>query len=92
MKKTPLSLLVLLAICGCGESGVEQAADAPPQTENAAVTTNPSGDDEPAAPSPETSAVPGTEISNDASELLAASLDAAKANQKRVLVHLGAPG
>ena len=84
MKKTALGILAILLLGGC----VESAKDLEPATGKSVAAK---------ASVPQTAAtesVPNTTLADssvDAAELLASTLRSAKAADKRVMVHLGAP-
>lgn len=75
MKRSFLRLLSILVLAGCAESGIETEI----VNDNSPVANG---------PAPDTSA----EVTSvDAERLLASTLESAKADDKRVIVHLGAP-
>ena len=86
MKKTGLAILTFLLMCGCTES--------PPKSklagsESATSTEQKSGDRSDVADPVSDSAE--VDASIDATVLLQSTLAKAKAADKRVMVHLGAP-
>ena len=90
MKRSALRLFAVLLLGGCAESveETEMANDKSPVA-NATVTTETPTAENAAA---ELFSDPAEAISPvDADMLLASTLDSAKADNKRVIVHLGAP-
>ena len=79
MKKFGFAVLAAVFFLGCTESGTElESTDSSVQPKSAETTSPPS--QETASPS-----------SNDAQGLLASAMASAQADDKRVMVHLGAP-
>jgi hypothetical protein len=90
MKSLPLGLLAVLVLGGCGTSAPETATpNGRSPVNKAMVPPETSGDQTVAAESapPVVEAAPLV----DAERLLASTLATAKAENKRVMVHLGAP-
>ncbi len=90
MRRTVLWLYLIALIGGCADSGteVETATGNRPAANATVETQQPTGQDVASEPESET-AVAAPPV--DAEQLLATTLATAKADDKRVLVHLGAP-
>ena len=88
--KTTLGLLAVLLLGGCADSGNDvQPANGKSPADDAATAAQ-----EPAARTAAVESGPvatAADSSLDAERLLASTLESAKAQNKRVLVHLGAP-
>jgi len=94
MKTTTPFLLLLFAVVGCADTGPDGTADTSPPPDMAGTNADEGSTDlsPPDAPVEATGDPADIPASSDASQLLATSLDIAKASDKRLLVHLGAPG
>ena len=90
MKRSALKLFVVLLLGGCAESVDEaEMVNDESSAANAAVATETPAAQPAAAVSVSDTAEEASSV--DAERLLASTLEKAKAENKRVMVHLGAP-
>jgi hypothetical protein len=90
MKRSVLGLFAVLLLGGCSDSvrDMEMGNDKSPAANATVATETPAT---PAAAAGSAAAAVEAALPVDAARLLAATLERAKADNKRVMVHLGAP-
>ena len=88
MKKSALGLFAVVLLSGCAESARETKVE----NDSLPVANATEASETPSAETAEPPEAVEAASPIDAAELLASTLERAKAENKRVMVHLGAPG